>query len=125
MTTPIVYVDVSEVREGMLESLEPAMKRLAEFVDVNMPRLVSYGFYLDERRSQMTVDAVHPDSASLEFHLDTGAAEFRKFSHLIRLLRIDVYGSISDSALQRLHKKARALGSGTVAVHELYAGFSR
>ena len=78
MTYPIVYVDKSEIRDGKLEELEVGMKNLAGFVEANVPQLISYGFFLDERRTQMTVVAVHPDSESLEFHLDVGNAEFRK-----------------------------------------------
>ena len=125
MTQPIVYVDISEIREGRLGELEFAIKDLAAFVEVNMPRLISYGFYFDEDRIQMTVVAVHPDSASLEFHLERGGAEFRKVAHLIELLRIEIYGRVSDAVLERVHEKARMLGNGTVAVHELYAGFAR
>jgi hypothetical protein len=125
MTQPIVYIDISEIREGRLGELELAMKDLAAFVEVNMPRLISYGFFLDEDRIQMTVVAVHPDSASLEFHMDRGGAEFRKFADLIELSRIEIYGRVSDAVLERLHEKARMLGNATVAVHELYAGFAR
>ena len=122
---PIAYVDTSAVREGELEELKPAMKRLATFVEANVPQLISYGFFLDENQREMTVVAVHPDSASLAFHMDACGAEFRKFADLIKLLRIEVYGSIDDSVLKRLQQKAQMLGRGTVAVHEFYAGFSR
>ena len=66
MPQPIVYVDVSTIREGKLEELEGAMTHLVAFVEANMPRLISYGFFLDPDRTQMTVVAVHPDSESLE-----------------------------------------------------------
>lgn len=125
MPQPIVYIDTSAVRDGKLEELEAAMKGLAEFVEANVPRLISYGFFLDGPGTRMTVVAVHPDSASLEFHLDVGGAEFRKFSELIELLGIDVYGRVSESAMDRLHRKARMLGNGTVAVHDFHAGFAR
>jgi len=125
MSNPIVYIDTSTIREGKLEKLKIAMKGLASFVEANMPRLISYAFFLDADESQMTVVAVHPDSASLEFHMEVGADEFRKFASLIQLSRIEIYGHISEVVLERLHQKARMLGSGTVAVHEFYAGFSR
>jgi hypothetical protein len=125
MPQPIVYIDTSTIREGKLEQLEVAMKDLAAFVERNVPQLISYGFFLDEDRTQMTVVAVHPDSASLEFHMDVSSAEFRKFADLIDLSRIEVYGQISDAVLERLHQKARMLGGGTVAVHEFHAGFAR
>ncbi|MCC2654555.1 MAG: hypothetical protein K0Q60_4721 [Microvirga sp.] len=125
MPQPIVYIDTSAIRKGKLEELEVAMKTLAAFVEANVPPLISYGFFLDEERTQMSVVAVHRDSASLEFHMDVGAAEFRKFADLIDLLKVEVYGRVSDVVLRRLHQKARMLGKGTVAVHEFYAGFSR
>ena len=125
MAQPIVYIDTSSIREGKLAELEAAMKHLTTFVEANMPRLISYGFFLDEAQTQMTVVAFHPDSASLAFHLDTGADEFRKFSDLIDLVRIEVYGQVSDDVLERLQQKAKMLGRGTVAVHDFYAGFTR
>lgn len=125
MTQPIVYIDTSTIRDGKLEELEPAMKHLAAFVESNVPRVLSYGFYLSEDRTRMTVVAVHPDDASLEYHLDVGGAEFRKFADLIELSGIEVYGRVSDPVLKRLHDKARMLGTGTVAIHDFYAGFTR
>ena len=83
MPPPIVYVDTSAIRDGKHRELEVAMKRLAVFVEQNMPRVISYGFFLDKDRAQMTVVAVHPDSESVEFHMDTGADEFRDFADLI------------------------------------------
>ena len=125
MSLPIVYVDTSTIRAGKLEDLEGAMGHLAAFVEANVPQLISYGFFLDRDSTQTTVVAVHPDSASLEFHMDVGADEFRNFADLIDLLRIEVYGAVTDAVLERLHRKARMLGRGTVAVHELHAGFAR
>ena len=125
MPEPIVYVDTSAVRPGKLEQLEVAMKNLVAFVEANMPRLISYGFYLNEDKTQMTVVAIHPDSASIEIHMDVGGPEFRKFADLIELRRIEIYGRVSDGVLERSHQKAQMLGNATVAIHELYAGFAR
>ena len=102
MRPPIVYVDTSAVKNGKLGELEVGMKRLAAFVETNVPQVISYGFFLNEDRTQMTVVAVHRDSASLEFHMDVGAAEFPKFANLIDLVRIDVYGLVSDAVRERL-----------------------
>lgn len=73
----------------------------------------------------MTVVAVHPDSASLEFHMKVAGPAFRKFTEFINLLAIEVYGLLSDTLLEQLRQKSRMLGSGTVLVHKLYAGFAR
>lgn len=122
---PIVYVDTSTIREGKLGELEAAMKALAAFVETHMPRLISYGFFLDEERRQMTVISVHPDSESLAFHMDEGREEFRKFSDLIVLSSMEVYGRVSDAVLERLQQKAEMLGAQHVTVHDFHAGFVR
>ena len=122
---PIVYVDTSRIRDGKLDELKRSMQRLAAFIRSNVPSVLSYGFFLDQRQQEMTVVAIHPDSASLAYHLDTGGAEFRTFADYIELLSIDVYGLLDESTVARLHQKARMLGKGTVSVHELQAGFTR
>lgn len=125
MSQPIVYIDTSDIRQGKFEALKEAMRDLAIFVDTNVPQLISYGFFLSEDQRHMTVAAVHPDSASIEHHMDVCGPEFRKFADLIDLSRIEVYGDVSDTVRERLHQKAQMLGSGVVTVHSLHAGFAR
>jgi arginine/ornithine N-succinyltransferase beta subunit len=122
---PLVYIDTSAMRAGKLEDLKRAIYHLAAFVEAHVPQQLSYGFFLNRAEAQMTVVAVHPDSASLASHLDVGGLEFRKFADLIDLGRIDVYGRISESVRDRLHQKARMLGRGTVAVPACDAGGAR
>jgi hypothetical protein len=74
----------------------------------------------------VTLVAVHPDSASLEFHMDLAGPAFRKFTDLINLFAIEVYGSPSDKVQEQLRQKAKMLGeSGNVVVNELHSGFAR
>jgi hypothetical protein len=122
---PIVYIDHSDIRESSLEELKAGVRRLVDFIDAREPQLISYGFYIDEASSKMTVVAVHPDSASLELHMDIGSAEFRKLAHLLTLTAIECYGRPSERALEQLRQKAAALGDGgTVVSVERFAGFT-
>jgi hypothetical protein len=96
-----------------------------EFIEAREPQLISYGFYIDENAGKMTVVAVHPDSASLEFHMDVGGTEFRKLGHLLTLTEIECYGRPSERALEQMRYKAAALGDGrTVVAIERFAGFA-
>jgi hypothetical protein len=123
---PIVYIDHSVIREGSLEELKEGVRRLVEFIDAREPQLVTYGFYIDEDAAKMTVVAVHPDSASLELHMDIGSKEFRKLSHLLTLTTIECYGWPSERALEQLRHKAATLGDdGTVVSIGRFAGFTR
>jgi hypothetical protein len=125
MAGPLVYVDRSDVTPGSLADLQTAVSELVAFVEAREPRLIAYGFYIDDVGSTMTVVAVHPDSASLEFHLSIGDPEFRKVGAFIRLRAIEVFGQPSDTVLDRLHEKARMLGDATVVVRSADAGFAR
>jgi hypothetical protein len=80
MNETIVYIDRSEIQEGKLDELKAGIRHLAEVAERPEPQLISCGFYVDEAAHRMTVVVVHPDSASLELHMETLAAEFRKQS---------------------------------------------
>jgi hypothetical protein len=126
MPLPIVYIDHSDIHEGKLEVVKRLAHELVEFVDTHEPQLISYGFFFSEDGTRMSVVAMHPDSASLELHLDIGGPAFSGFKKFIRLRSIEVYGTPSDDALKRLRQKARMLGADAdVVVHELQSGFAR
>jgi quinol monooxygenase YgiN len=126
MAEPIVYIDRSRVGPGKLEQLKDGIRRLVEFVERREPRLISYGFFLDEEQLRMTVIAIHPDSASLELHMEIAGPEFRKLRELVELTEIEVYGRPSERALVQLQEKARMLGTGgQVTVLASDAGFAR
>jgi hypothetical protein len=122
---PIVYIDRSEVREGKLNAVKVAIGELTKFIEANVPRAISYGVYLDETGSKMTVLQIQPDSGALEFHMMVGAPAFAKFRDLITLTAIEVYGVPSDHLLSQLDEKARMLGGASITVHKLQSGFSR
>ena len=122
---PIVYIDHSDIREGSLEELKVGVQRLVDFIDAREPQLITYGFYIEEEAAKMTVVAVHPDSASLELHMDVGSAEFRKLAHLLTLTGIECYGRPSERALEQMQHKAATLGDGgTVVSIGRFAGFT-
>ena len=121
---PIVYIDHSNIREGSLDELKAGVQRLVDFIEAREPQLVSYGFYIDDEAARMTVVAVHPDTASLELHLEIGGPEFRKLAPLLTLTAIECYGRPSQKALGQLERKAAALGDGRNVVSiARFAGF--
>jgi quinol monooxygenase YgiN len=126
MSDTIVYVDTSVVREGALEELKESIKELVDFVDANEPRLISYNVYLSDDGTRMTIVHVHPDAASLEYHLEVAGPVFRRFVELVTLSSIQIYGEPSEKVLKQSHEKARLLGrDAEVVIEALHAGFSR
>jgi hypothetical protein len=122
---PIVYIDHSRIRKESIDELKAGIGRLVEFIRAREPQLLAYGFYIDEEAAKMTVVAVHPDSASLERHMEVGGGEFRKLAHLLTLTGIECYGRPSEDAIEQLRQKATSLGDGGAVVSvERFAGFT-
>jgi hypothetical protein len=125
MLEPIVSIDWSTVRPGKLDELRVAMRALVGFVEAKEPRPLAYHVYFNEDGTRMTVLQVHPDSASIEYHMEVAGPEFAKVKDLLELSAIEVYGNASEELLGQLQTKARLLGGATLAAHELHAGFTR
>ena len=125
MGHPLVYIDTSAIRPGMLEQVKAALGDLVAFIEANEPQLMTYGAFINDDGTQMTVFHVHVDSASLEFHLDVAGPAFRPFVDLVTLSSIDIFGAPSEQALDQLREKVRLLGAGDVRVHPPLAGFFR
>lgn len=125
MSSTILVVDSSEIREGKLEEVKSAVEDLVAFVEANEAEPLAYSIYFDEAGTQMTVVQIHPRSASLERHLTLAGPVFRRFSNLLTLVRVDVYGRPGEAALEQMRSKAQLLGNAPVVVHELHSGFRR
>jgi hypothetical protein len=113
------------VQPGVADELRGQIEQIVRFISEREPQLIAYAFYLDEAATRMTVFALHPDSASLEYHMEVGGPGFQKFSALIRLRSIEVYGSISERAHELLRAKATMLGGANITVDRLESGFTR
>jgi quinol monooxygenase YgiN len=125
MSEPIISLDTSLIRVGRLDELKRAVAELVEFVRSNEPRPIVYEVYVDNTESRMTVVQVHPDSASMEYHMTVAGPAFAGFADLVTLSTLDVYGKPSEELLELLRRKVQLLGEATVTVHDLQAGFAR
>jgi hypothetical protein len=125
MSDPLVVIDTSEIREGKLEELKAALAELADFVEKNEAAPLAYHIYFDEDATHMTVLQIHPNSESMELHMNVAAPLFGRFTGLVDLSRVDFYGTPSDAVLDATRRKAQLLGNAAVVVNELHAGFTR
>ena len=108
------------------DDLKAGVRALVEFVDSHQPQMATYAVYLDEDANQMAVVSVHPNSASLERHVEIGGPEFKKLAPFLTLREIEVFGELSPKALELVQQKAATLGDGgRVTVHPPFAGFTR
>ena len=125
MGEPLIVVDTSEIREETREELQRGIAELAAFVETNETDPISYQVFFGDDGRLMTVLQVHPDSASMERHMELAGPVFAKFADLVVLRTIDIYGSPSEKVVEQLRRKAELLGTATVTVHDREAGFAR
>jgi hypothetical protein len=125
VSEPLIVLDTSEIREGKLEEVRKAVAEMAAFVEANEADPISYQVYFSDEGRRMTVVQVHPNSASMERHMEVAGPIFARFGDLLELRTVDVYGVPSEKVLQQLRGKAQLLGTATVEVHDFQAGFAR
>ena len=105
MATPFIYVGTTSIKPGKLEEARKSCGELVDFVETNEPRMIAFHLFLDEEGSKLTVAQMHPDSASMEFHLQIAAKHFTTaFDYLGAQLTEQYYGPMSETLAAELAK---------------------
>lgn len=105
MTGPFIYVGTHGIRPGKLEDARKHIAQLIDFVETNEPRMIAFNCFLDEGGSKLTIVQVHPDSASMEFHMQVNAKHFTTaFDYLDSQVSEQFYGTISETLASELAK---------------------
>jgi quinol monooxygenase YgiN len=125
MTQPFIFVATHTIKDGKLEEYKKLLQELVEVVETNEPRLIAFNIYLDEEGSKVSGVQVHPDAASMEFHMKVAGEHIRgSYDYLEKTESIEVFGEPSDTLLGMLRQAAPP---GTplriMPLHE--AGFTR
>ena len=90
------------------------MQELVDFVQANEPRIIAYNVYFSDDGTRMTVVHVHPDSTSLEYHMEVVGPVFRKFVELVSLSAIHIYGEPSEKVLSRARMRRHECWGATL-----------
>ena len=125
MSGAFVYVGTAKIKPGKLEEARKNLAELVDFVETNEPRMIAFHLFLDEEGSTLTIVHVHPDSASMEFHLQVAAKHFATaFDFLESTVGEQYFGAMSDGLAAELAKwDDPAVDVTRMPVHE--GGFTR
>jgi predicted component of type VI protein secretion system len=69
MPGPFIFIATNRLRDGRFGAEQQRVPGLSQFIEANEPRLIAFHEYVNEDHSEVTVVQVHPDAASLEFHI--------------------------------------------------------
>jgi len=105
MSQPFVYVGTWTIKPGKLEEAKRWLAEHADFIETNEPRLFAFHVYLDEGGEKASVVQVHPDSASMEFHMQLISEHLGgAFEVIDTILSEQYYGPMSDPLSETLSK---------------------
>jgi hypothetical protein len=123
---PFIFIATNRLKPGKLDSERERVPGLVDFVRSNEPRVIAFNEYASEDGSEVAVVQVHPDAASLAFHM--GVVAERAASAYAETVdattSIQVFGTPSNAVLELLERQAGAGVPLTVkSVH--LGGFTR
>lgn len=124
MAAPFIFIGTYTIREGKLEDFKQYCREFSASIEATEPRLIYFGLCLNEAGTELTVVQVHPDPASMEFHLQVAREHFvQAYEYLETTESQQLYGSLSDVLVERI-KQVSEPGVPMIIKSEL-TGFSR
>src|SRR5688500_13144878 len=105
MAGPLIYVGTFTIKPGNEGQATERLTELVDFVETNEPRMIAFNTYLDRDRRTLSIVQVHPDSASMELHMQVNARHFATaFDWLDPSMSGQYFGDISDALTAELSK---------------------
>ena len=105
MSGPLIYVGTYSIKPGSREEARRRLAELVDFVETNEPRMIAFNTYIDRDGNTVSIVQVHPDSASMEFHMQVNAKHFATaFDWLDTSMSGQYFGPISDALAAELAK---------------------
>ena len=126
MSAPFIFIATNRLREGKLAAERDRAADLGSFIKANEPQLLAFNEYVNEDGTEVGVVQIHPNAASMEFHMDVLAerAVGAYAATLEATTSIQVYGEPSHAVLEMLKRQAGA-GVPMTVKRQHVAGFTR
>jgi hypothetical protein len=103
MSQPFAYVGTWTIKPGKEEEAKNFMSEHAAFIEANEPRMIAFHVYFNEEGNTASVVQVHPDSASMETHMQVIAEHMGSaFEVIDTILSEQYFGSMSESLSKTL-----------------------
>ena len=125
MSEQLLFVGTYAIPEDKFEEFRIMTSEMTEFVRANEPRIISWHTYTNKENNEATTIMLHPDSESLEYHLELAGSKIRTNVQMLETKRIELFGKPSDHLLDQLQRVSAMSGSWPVIVKGHLRGFSR
>jgi hypothetical protein len=103
MSQPFAYVGTWTIKPGKEEDAKTFLSEHTAFIEANEPRMIAFHVYFNEEGNTASVVQVHPDSSSMETHMQLIAEHMGSaFEVIDTILSEQYFGHVSDSLAQTL-----------------------
>jgi hypothetical protein len=104
MSGPLIFVATNKLRPGKFEAERERLPGFVDYIEASEPRLIAFNQYVNADRTEASVVQVHPDAASMEFHLDVVRSHARRAFEETHAgtTRIQLFGHATDAILDAL-----------------------
>lgn len=124
MSQPFMYVGTHKIREGKLEAFRKMWPEHVELVETNEPRLIAFHAFLDEEGRKVAIVQVHPDAASMEFHMQVISEHLGGIGEWLEETESElIYGQPYEGMVEEFRAYAPRAPIIVLPVHE--GGFTR
>lgn len=104
MTEPFIVISTWRIKEDKLEDLKRFQREFAEIIQANEPQLIAFNAFYNDDGTEMTSIQVHPDAASMEFHLkvlrETLGDAMSAVAEFVEPMSLEYYGTPPENALE-------------------------
>jgi hypothetical protein len=126
MSGPFIFIATNRLKPGAYAAERRRVPGLSDFIEAGEPRLLAFNEYANADCTEVTVVQVHPDAASMEFHMGVvGERAAQAYAETLEATtQIQVFGTPSAAVVEMLRAQA---GTGVpLATHaEHLGGFTR
>jgi len=104
MSQPLFVITKFRVKEGKLEDLQRYYGKILSTVETNEPQIIAMHAFVNETGTEMTSIQVHPNTASLDFHMqvlkENWDESYSQYGQMMEVLSVEYYGTAPESALE-------------------------
>jgi hypothetical protein len=131
MIKPLIFVSTWKIKESRLEDYKKFAKEFMEHVKIREPQLIAFNMYFNEDETEMTSIQVHPDTHSMDFHLQVLAkvigedmVEWIDRADFLKPKHFEIYGTPSAKLLEA-NQPFMDAGIPQSVKPQHFAGFTR
>lgn len=125
MPDPVVFISHFRVKEGKLDAYRQLQRDVADQLNEEKPRTLSFLTYVHDLGTSMTAIHVFADPEAMDLHFQGSDERSRRASELLAPEGWEIYGAPSTTVTEAMQRSATSAGVPLTVQGEYVAGFLR